>query len=143
MEFISHSAKETKKLGELLGKELKQGLIIALEGDLGSGKTTFVQGLAKGLGIRKQIISPTFVIMRQYRLTKRDGLKNFCHIDFYRIHSGRDLANLGFEKIINDLENIVAIEWPERVKDIALANKLLIKFKHINMAKRKLIFNNN
>lgn len=143
MELISHSAKQTQKIGEVLGKELKQGLVIELEGDLGSGKTTFVQGLAKGLGIKKQIISPTFVIMRQYRLTKKNRLKNFCHIDFYRIQSGRDLVNLGFERIINDPENIVAIEWPERVKDIALANKLSIRFKHINTAKRKIIFNNN
>lgn len=141
--FITHSAKQTKNLGESLGKELKHGLVIALEGNLGSGKTVFTQGLARGLGIKEPIVSPTFVLMRKYKIRRRSGLNHFCHLDFYRINSAWDLNNLNFEKVINDPKNIVVLEWPERVKETLPRHKLLIKFKHLGVQKRKLTFNNN
>src|SRR3989344_3335881 len=105
--FITKNFKETQKLGCDFAKVLKKEDIVCLYGDLGSGKTTFVQGLAEGLGIKSRIISPTFIIMRSHEL--KNGM--FYHIDLYRIGSERDLEGLGIEEIINNKSNIVAIEW--------------------------------
>jgi len=138
--FVTHSVEETQKLGELLGKELRQGIVIALKGDLGSGKTTFIQGLANGLGITERVTSPTFVIMRKYAIENRKGLEHFCHIDFYRIHSNRDIMNLDFETVIHNPKNVVAIEWAERLPELLPKKKLAIEFAYIHESQRKLTF---
>lgn len=140
MKITTSSASETKKLGEVFGRELKNGLVIGLTGDLGSGKTTFIQGLARGLGIKERIVSPTFVLMRKYKIGKRKKLKNFYHIDFYRIHSDKDARHIDFEKIISDPGNIIAIEWAQRVKNILPSDILEIEFKYIDNLKRTMHF---
>ncbi len=104
--FITNSSEETKKLAENLAKQITQG-VIALSGDLGAGKTTFVQGFAKGLGIKDSIISPTFVLIRQY--------KNLYHVDLYRINT---FDHLGLEEILSNPNNIVLIEWAEKLKKL-------------------------
>src|SRR3989337_2657138 len=93
---ITESFEATQKLGKEFAQSLKKGAVIALHGDLGSGKTTFVQGFAKGLGIEKNIISPTFIIMRTYNV----GIKNFYHVDLYRIESEKDVEGLGLPELI-------------------------------------------
>lgn len=138
MEFITGSAEETTILGKLLGKELKTGVVMAFEGDLGSGKTTFIQGLAKGLGIHERIISPTFVLMRRYEVRGRKNIERFYHMDLYRIHSKRDLVNLDFEEIIRNPKNVVAVEWAERVPDLLPNYPLRIQCGYINNLKRKI-----
>lgn len=137
---ITSSAKETRKIGEILAEEIiktekKQALIIGMEGELGSGKTTFIQGLAKGLGIKEKITSPTFVILKKYKISSRI-IKNafFFHIDCYRIKS-KDLLELGFEEIAGNPQNIIVIEWGGRVKKI-LKNVLWIKFEYLGKNKR-------
>lgn len=115
-EYNSESAENTRKVGEDFAKNLKGGDTILLFGNLGGGKTTFVQGLARGLGIKKRIISPTFILMRTHK-TKKNGAKCFYHLDLYRIKSNKDIEGLGLEEIIQNKENIVAIEWPEKLKD--------------------------
>lgn len=140
--FITNSSEETRKLGEEFARSLLarlQGkiLIIALYGDLGSGKTTFVQGLAMGLGIKKRIISPTFVIVRNYKIR----INNFYHIDLYRINSNdKDIEGLGVEEIINDKNNVVVIEWAEKLKNSMPKKRIDIKFFYEKDNVRKITF---
>ena len=105
-QFITTSAEETKHLAKTLAKKFKRGTI-ALTGELGAGKTTFIQGFAKGLGIKEKIISPTFVLIRQH--------KNLYHVDLYRLN---DFKDLGLEEILSDKNNIVLIEWAEKLKKL-------------------------
>lgn len=116
---------------------------MALQGDLGGGKTTFLQGFAKGLGIKERILSPTFVLMKRFSIkNKKTEFKNFYHLDCYRIKSQKDLSVLDFKKIISDPFNIVAIEWAERVKKALPSNTLVLKFEFINKTTRKIILKN-
>lgn len=132
--IISNNIDETKKTAENLVKKLKNGDILALYGDLGGGKTTFVQGLAKGLGIKKRIISPTFVIIRSYKV----GFKNFYHIDLYRVEDKKDLESLGIMEIINNPENIVVIEWAEKLEKFLPKKRINIYFTYEGEEKRKI-----
>lgn len=110
-QFTTYSEKETKDLAKKLAKKLTG--VIALIGELGSGKTTFAQGFAEGLGIKDKIISPTFVLIRQHRIPKTD--KPLYHIDLYRLE---DFAELGLKDLIEDPNNIVLIEWAEKLKEL-------------------------
>lgn len=129
--FVTTSAKQTQKLGEMLVQELKGGIIICLSGDLGSGKTTFTQGLLKGLKVRGPYTSPTFVIMKKYK-------NNIYHFDAYRVKD-KDILNLGWEEIIADPRNIVIVEWADRIKKIIPKKALWIGFKWIDNNTRKII----
>ncbi len=128
------SASQTQKIGEEFAKKIKAPAFVALFGDLGSGKTTFLQGFAKGLGVKEKILSPTFVILKRFG--------NFYHIDCYRINSENDLLELNFKEIISGSKNIVAVEWPDKIKKIIPKNAIHIKFEFINENKRKIIFEN-
>jgi len=102
--------------------------VFALKGNLGAGKTTFVQGFFRGLGL-KRAASPTFIIMRRYSL-KRGIFKNVYHMDAYRLKKTKELKVLEFGEILADPQNIVLIEWPERIKNILPKNVKWIIFKH-------------
>lgn len=109
---------------------------MALSGNLGSGKTTFIQGLAKGLGIKQRIISPTFILMREYTTKfkcQMPNVKTFYHIDFYRLEKDveSELRNLGIEEIWGKRENIVAIEWAEKVKSVLPKNTIWVVFEDL------------
>src|SRR6185369_11385985 len=132
-EIQTTSSTDTKKIGFDFAQTLKGGDVVALHGDLGSGKTTFVQGLAEGLGITKKIISPTFIIMRTYDL----GEKNFYHVDLYRIENEKDVEGLGLIEIMNSKESIVVIEWPEKIENILPETKKDLFFTYIDDATRK------
>lgn len=131
LEIITNSEGETRKLGQMLAKELNVGEVVCLEGDLGGGKTTFVQGLAQGLGIKEWMRSPTFVLIREYN--------NLYHIDCYRINK-KDLIKLNFKEILKS-SKIKVIEWADKIKNILPKNCLHIKFEFINANKRKIIIN--
>lgn len=133
--FITENSKQTKQLGEMLALELRGGEVICLEGELGAGKTTFTQGLLKGLKIKGPYTSPTFLIMKEYK--KKD--KNIYHIDAYRINEA-DLVNLGWKELIADNKNIFIIEWAERVAKILPKNAVKIKFKWLDENKRQITF---
>ena len=134
--FITGNSGQTRKLGYDFAKTLNKGGIICLYGDLGSGKTTFVQGLARGLGIKNRIISPTFVIIRSHRL--KVGM--FYHIDLYRTEVEKDIENLGLEEIMNDPQNIIAIEWAEKLKDYLPEKRIDIEFVNEKENIRKIMF---
>ena len=145
MQFLSKSSKQTQKLAENLAKESvkkyfqkKGSLIVGLEGELGAGKTTFVKGFAKGLGLKNKISSPTFVLMKSYNL-KRITYNNLYHIDAYRLKDHKDLIKLGIKEILNDPKNLVLIEWSDRVKKILPKNYLKIHIDHIDEMTRKIL----
>jgi len=140
MKTIStHSFEETRKLGFDYAQTLQGGDVVCLHGDLGSGKTTFVQGLAQGLGITQKIISPTFIIVRLYEIDKGSS-KNFYHIDLYRVETEHDIAGLGLVELMNDKENIVVIEWPEKIASLLPQNRKDILFKYVVDDEREIVF---
>ena len=140
MEFITKSARETQKLGRKVAADLikKTPTVIALTGELGSGKTTFVQGFARGLGIGKKIISPTFILMRTYRAKRRRML---YHLDLYRLESNleEEIENLGVKDIWKGGKNILVIEWAEKIKNILPKDTTWIKFEYFIDGQRKII----
>ncbi len=138
---ITKNFKETQLLGEKFSSTLKGGEVIALSGELGGGKTTFVQGLVSGLGIKNRIISPTFIIVRSYKLNnKKIKAKYFYHIDLYRIDSENDVVGMELDEIINDKNNIVAIEWSEKIRKLLPKNRTEIKFKYLKDNEREIEF---
>lgn len=139
--FIANSAEETTRFGERFAKSLKRGDVVALYGDLGSGKTTFVQGLAKDLDIKRRIISPTFIIVRQYKLGIRHkvlGIKYFYHIDLYRLENQNGIEGLGIHEILNDKNSIVAIEWAEKLGSLLPARRIDIRFEYVSDNQRRI-----
>ncbi len=141
MEILTENSKETKKAGLTLAKKIKQtiaekALVIALEGELGAGKTTFLQGFSQGLGIREKVLSPTFVVFRKYALSS--PWQAFYHFDCYRIQEAKELLTLGWEEIIANPKNIVAVEWAERVSQVLPEETITLKFTFINETTRKI-----
>lgn len=98
-----------------------QATVIALEGDLGAGKTTFTQAVAQALGVKDEVISPTFIIQKVYAL-EGQAFKRLVHIDAYRLEASRELAVLGWDELLRDREVLVCLEWPERVADLIPAH---------------------
>jgi tRNA threonylcarbamoyladenosine biosynthesis protein TsaE len=131
--IITNSAKQTQKLGEKIAQELsdtvggKTAIVLGLQGNLGGGKTTFLQGFAKGLGIKEKILSPTFVILKRFQVPGF-RFQDFYHIDCYRLKNEKDILELGFDDIIKDSRNIVAVEWSEKIKKVLPKNTIFIKF---------------
>ena len=111
--FISHSPAETEAIGEKFGGRAQRGLVIALSGDLGAGKTQFVRGLARGLGCLGRVHSPTFTLVNEY-----DGgrLKLF-HLDLYRLETAPQILNAGIEEYLSP-DGVSVIEWAERIHDL-------------------------
>lgn len=125
-QYLTNSEQETKKLAQKFAKIFQTG-VIALIGELGAGKTTFVQGFAQGLGIKEKIISPTFVLIRQHKVPQTE--KILYHIDLYRIEGDKNIKQLGLEEILLNPRNIVLIEWAEKIANLLPKNTTLIKIK--------------
>ena len=141
-DLITNSSEETRVLGKELASKLKGGEIIALYGNLGGGKTTFVQGLAMGLGIKRRIISPTFIIIRSYKIFINKRKKNFFHLDLYRTETVDDIKGLGVDEIIDNNNNIVVIEWAEKLKDFLPKKRIDIYFEYLDENKREIKITN-
>ena len=112
MEFITHSPEETEAIGEKLAQQLNPGTILAYRGDLGAGKTAFTRGLARGLGFREQVTSPTYTIVNEYL----SGRMPLFHFDMYRLASSDDLWDIGWEDYL-ERGGVCAVEWSENVAD--------------------------
>ncbi len=137
-EVITKSPRDTKKIGQSLGEiaaRSKKLFLVCLNGDLGGGKTTFVQGFAKGLEVKEDITSPTFIVFKKY--LGKNG-KKFYHFDAYRINTD-DLAVLGFKEILSDENNIVLIEWADNIKESLVKKTIEINFIFQKEKERKLI----
>lgn len=132
---IITSSDAMQQAGEQFAKTLLGGDVVVLYGDLGFGKTTFTQGVARGLGIDRRIISPTFVIMRKYSLADE---KSFYHIDLYRTQTEHELEGLGISEILQDNTAITMIEWPDRLSTLP-KNRIEVQIDYINDTTRNII----
>jgi tRNA threonylcarbamoyladenosine biosynthesis protein TsaE len=132
---ITKSPEETMRLAEKMTESISSPVCIALFGELGAGKTVFVKGLARGLGIDDVIKSPTFVLMRSY-----SGRMNLHHMDLYRIKKGEEF--LPFEETLTD-EGITAIEWAERAASFLPEKRIEVEIKILPEGSREIIINDN
>lgn len=155
-EIISYSAAETKNIGKIFAQSLRRGLVVCLQGDLGGGKTTFAQGVAQGLCIKAQITSPSFVLMRRYRIchcedrsqqaeaTKQSHLQvkiNYLyHLDCYRLKKAEEILAIGLEEILADPTGVILIEWAERILEYLPQQRITVQFDFLDQKKRKIIF---
>lgn len=147
--MFSFSSEQTKKIAEILAQEvlkkppqIKNALVFGLVGDLGAGKTAFVQAFIKAAGIKKRITSPTFILIRNYKLLARhtsvkqrrarltSNFKLIYHIDCYRVKKPAEFLKLGLKEILTNPQNIVLIEWAEKIKNFLPKNAVWIKFEY-------------
>lgn len=142
MRILTKSAAETKKTASLLAEEarrilrshtLSHALVFSLEGELGSGKTTFVQGFARGFNVKERITSPTYVLMKRYSSPPH----LLYHIDCYRLKSAKDLAAIGFGDALCDRGAVVLAEWGDRVRRILPKHRFVIRFTHVGRHKNE------
>ena len=132
MEFITHSPEQTEEIGVALGKILKAGTILAYEGDLGAGKTAFTRGLARGLGAKDMVTSPTYTIVNEYL----SGRLPLFHFDMYRLASSDDLWDIGWEDYL-DREGVCAVEWSENAAD-AMEGAIRVRIEKIGDESRRI-----
>ncbi|NMB92416.1 MAG: tRNA (adenosine(37)-N6)-threonylcarbamoyltransferase complex ATPase subunit type 1 TsaE [Parcubacteria group bacterium] len=145
IKIFSESPEETQKIAAFFiktilqkkGKVSKKALLVSLEGNLGSGKTEFLKGVAKAVKLKTRVFSPTFVIMKRFNLT-HPVFKYLWHLDCYRLKKTSELKELGFSDIINDNRNLVFVEWGDKIKKALPKNHLKINFQIIGKNKRKL-----
>ena len=132
--IITKSEKDTRKLGTKIGELIKPGQIILLSGELGSGKTILVKGIGRALGIdENEVTSPSYTLIHEYQ-----GNYPLYHMDLYRLNSADELYDIGFEEYL-EKRGIIVIEWPEIADEILLSDFLKLKFKILNINKRKIL----
>ncbi len=137
LDCISHSAEQTRRIGERLGRLLQGGDVVCLEGELGTGKTCLVQGIGRGLGITSAIVSPTFIIINEYRVP--DRRYKLYHIDLYRIETVGEARAIGLEDYLYG-DGVCVIEWAERAREILPEERLWITLRYLGDTKRGLMF---
>ncbi len=139
--YLTNSDSETIKLGEDFAGELEDGDVVLLTGDLGAGKTTFVQGIAKGLKIKDRILSPTFVLVRNHEVDS-EKFNNLNHIDLYRIEGENNLEKLGISEFVSNPKSVTIIEWAEKLKNFNPKKGYKIKFVYKDENKREIEIEN-
>lgn len=136
MDFFSRSPEQTRRLGVHLGGVLQAGDVVCLQGDLGAGKTTFVQGIARGWGSQDSASSPTFVLVNVYR---RGDQARMFHMDAYRLDSTSEAEELDLDSML--AQGPLLIEWPERIGGLVPSERLWINLEHIDEEEREMKFN--
>ena len=131
-EFISHSQLETEELGRKLAEKLPGGSVVAMYGDLGAGKTAFVRGMAKGMGLSCRVSSPTFTIVNEYL-----GERELIHFDMYRLSSADELFDIGWEDYLSR-NAVCAVEWSENVQDAFFGDEVVVRIEKLNDTDRKI-----
>ncbi len=132
MIYITNSPEETEAVGQALAQKLQPGTVIAYEGDLGAGKTAFTRGLAKGLGAKERVTSPTYIIVNEYFF----GKMPLFHFDMYRLGSSDELWDIGWEDYL-ERGGICAVEWSENVRD-AVQDALKVRIEKTGDSSRKI-----
>jgi tRNA threonylcarbamoyladenosine biosynthesis protein TsaE len=137
LEIISHSPAETEALGEQLGRAAQRGLVIALSGDLGAGKTQLVKGLARGLGIMARVHSPTFTLVNEYA----GGRLRLFHLDLYRLETRGQILAAGLEEYLQP-DGVAVIEWAGRICDLrfAICDLKKVQIEIVSETERKIIY---
>lgn len=135
MDFFSRSPEQTRRIGMRVGGALQTGDVLCLQGDLGAGKTTFVQGLAQGWGSVDSVSSPTFILVNVYRRADQSQL---FHMDAYRLDSTPEAAELDLDSML--AEGALVIEWPERMAGLIPTERLWVKFEHVDDEEREMKF---
>lgn len=137
--ITTHSATDTRAFGKQLAGEITPGTLLCLQGDLGAGKTTLVQGLLEGLGAERPYVSPTFVLMKQYDLSSPSvtGIERVYHADAYRVGE-KDFRELGFVEWCSDSKGLVILEWPERIGDLLLEKRIDITIASLSETEREI-----
>lgn len=141
MEYTSSCQEETIEAGKSLSTKLRGGDVVLLHGELGAGKTTFVKGLANGLGVKDIITSPTFTLMNIYKVkNSKFKIQNFVHVDTYRMKDEEELMEIGIEDYLGNEETICVIEWPEKVLGLleSVDKKVNVNFEHLGGDGRRL-----
>ena len=135
--FISHGPAETESLGESFGRAAKHGLVIALSGELGAGKTQLVRGLARGLGITARVHSPTFTLVNEYA----GGRLRLFHLDLYRLESSAQILAAGLEEFLQP-DGVAVVEWAEKIYDLRLTIDDLrkVQIEIVSETERKIIY---
>lgn len=144
MIHISNSVLETQLLAENVLKQLEGRNLICLRGELGAGKTTFVQGLGKMLGLVGNIVSPTYILNRKYQLKPIDKdlkFKTLWHVDLYRLETLAEIKDLGLTDLWQNRTSLVVIEWPEKIEQLLPLNRADIKIKTLPNGSRELEIN--
>ena len=131
-EFISHSQLETEELGRKLAEQLPGGSVVAMYGDLGAGKTAFVRGMARGMGLSCRVSSPTFTIVNEYL-----GERELIHFDMYRLSSADELFDIGWEDYLSR-NAVCAVEWSENVQDAFFGDEVVVRIEKLNDTDRKI-----
>jgi tRNA threonylcarbamoyladenosine biosynthesis protein TsaE len=139
LDFISHSAAQTIRVGQRLGELMRQGDLVVLLGDFGAGKTHLIKGIAQGLGSGDLVNSPSFVLINQYRAGPRHGGMPIYHADLYRIEDPDELSAIGIEEAWSG-DGVCLIEWAEQAGDWLPAERLAIHLQHLSETKRVLRF---
>lgn len=136
---ITHSPEQTRQLAAVLGRMVPRGSVVLLSGEIGAGKTTFVQGFTRPLRTGSQVQSPTFTIVAEHRGTDSDGQRiRLYHIDLYRLEGDGDLATVGLDEYLDDPDAVSLIEWPERGRAYLPEEYLLVELTPVADQKRSL-----
>lgn len=130
--FISRSEAETEAIGEQFAKGLKKGAVIAMYGDLGAGKTAFVRGMARGMGLTCRVSSPTFTIVNEY-----EGDRELIHFDMYRLESSDELFEIGWEDYLAR-GAVCAVEWSEKVEDAFFGDEIVLRIEKLSDNERRI-----
>jgi tRNA threonylcarbamoyladenosine biosynthesis protein TsaE len=138
LEFVSRSPEQTQRLGARLGALLKSQDVICLEGPLGSGKTCLAQGIGRGWGISETLISPTFVLVREY--TRPSDAVTLYHVDLYRISDADEAFSLGLGDFLGDQHAVCVIEWAERARTLMPSEHIWIKIEFPDETRRAIYF---
>jgi tRNA threonylcarbamoyladenosine biosynthesis protein TsaE len=135
--FISHSPAETEALGEKFGRAAQSGIVFALSGDLGAGKTQFVKGIARGLGISARVHSPTFTLVNEYG----GGRLKLFHLDLYRLETPAQILSAGIEEFLSP-DGVAVIEWAERIYDLrfTIYDLKKVRIEIVKEMERKIIY---
>src|SRR5580698_7894321 len=137
MQMISHSPAETEALGQAFGRAARSGLVIALSGDLGAGKTQFVKGLARGLEVAGRVHSPTFTLVNEYG----GGRFRLFHLDLYRLETPAQIISAGIEEFLKP-DGVSVIEWAERIYDLrfTIYDLKKVQIEIVSQSERKIIY---
>lgn len=131
-EIVSNSERDTELAGERFGASVPDGAVVAMYGELGSGKTAFVRGMARGMGLTCRVSSPTFTIVNEY-----EGPRELIHFDMYRLGSADELFDIGWEDYVNR-GSVCAVEWSENVEDAFYGDEIVVRFEKLGPTTRRI-----